>query len=105
MTQLSNPHTGPMGVRPPQRGTPSVEAGRHRLDQIDTTIRTLIAVRREVSHQVQSMRAAHGEARLAPGRENEIIAAYAAGLGPAGVDIALAILTACRGRIMLPDDF
>jgi chorismate mutase len=58
-----------------------------------------------VSRQVQAVRAAHGEARLVPARENEIIAAYTADLGPAGVEIALAILTACRGRIMLPDDF
>jgi chorismate mutase len=77
----------------------SVDEGRRALDEIDATLRQLVGTRREISHKIQKLRVQEGGPRIQHGRENEIIAAYADELGPRGVDIALAVLTLCRGSL------
>lgn len=77
----------------------SIDEGRQAIDDIDATLRRLVASRREVSRQIQERRATEGGPRIQHGRENEIIAAWSDELGPRGVDIALAILTLCRGSV------
>ncbi|MGF7234853.1 MAG: chorismate mutase [Frankia sp.] len=77
----------------------SIAEGRTRIDDIDATLRRLVADRREISRQVQARRATEGGPRIEHGRENEIIAAWSDEFGPSGVDIALAILTLCRGSL------
>lgn len=77
----------------------SIDEGRQAIDEIDAVLRRLVASRREVSRQIQALRAAEGGPRVQHGRENEIIAVWADELGPRGVDIALAVLTLCRGSL------
>lgn len=77
----------------------SIAEGRKAIDDIDVALRDLVAARREVSRQVQALRATEGGPRISHGRENEIITAWSDELGPRGVDIAMAILTLCRGAL------
>ena len=77
----------------------SIEEGRELINKIDAQIRSLVATRRDISRQVQALRSAAGGPRIQHGRENEIIAAWADELGPRGVEIALAVLTLCRGSL------
>jgi len=76
-----------------------VAEGRVRIDQIDAAIRDLVARRVAVSRQVQSLRKADGRPGIQHARENEIIGHYVETLGDPGVDIAMAVLTLCRGRV------
>jgi chorismate mutase len=98
----------PAGPAPASAGAPaatsaddvtSVDEGRRALDEIDATLRRLVATRREISHKIQKLRVQEGGPRIQHSRENEIIAAYSDELGPRGVDIALAVLTLCRGSL------
>jgi chorismate mutase len=75
----------------------SIADGRQAIDDIDAALRKLVSARRDVSRQIQALRSADGGPRIQHGRENEIIAAWADELGPHGVEIALAVLTLCRG--------
>jgi chorismate mutase len=77
----------------------SITEGRTLIDGIDLQLRDLLGVRREVSRQVQALRNSEGGPRVQHSRENEIIASWADELGPRGVEIALAILTLCRGSL------
>jgi chorismate mutase len=77
----------------------TIDEGRQLIDSIDAQLRSLVAVRRDVSRQIQTLRSADGGPRIQHGRENEIIAAWADQLGPRGVEIALAVLTLCRGTL------
>jgi chorismate mutase len=77
----------------------SIDEGRQLIDSIDAQLRSLVAIRRDVSRQIQTLRSADGGPRIQHGRENEIIAAWADHLGPRGVEIALAVLTLCRGTL------
>ena len=77
----------------------SVDDGRRVIDEIDATLRTLVASRREISRQIQALRAADGGPRVEHARENELVAAWSDELGPRGVEIILAILTLCRGTV------
>jgi len=77
----------------------SVDEGRHLIDDIDVQLRGLVASRRDISRQIQALRTADGGPRVQHGRENEIIASWADELGPRGVEIALAVLTLCRGSL------
>jgi len=76
-----------------------VAAGRATLDGIDKQIRELLALRIAVSKQVQALRRSQGEPNIQHQRENEVIARYVDEFGDPGTDIALAILTLCRGRL------
>ncbi|OAA25052.1 chorismate mutase [Frankia sp. EI5c] len=77
----------------------SIEEGRQMIDDIDARIRALVATRKEVSRQVQALRASEGGPRVEHGRENSIITSWADELGPRGAEIALAVLTLCRGNL------
>ncbi|MBL7501368.1 chorismate mutase [Frankia sp. CNm7] len=77
----------------------SIDEGRRLIDDIDVQLRALVAVRRDISRQIQTLRTGEGGPRVQHGRENEIIAAWADDLGPRGVEIALAVLTLCRGSL------
>jgi len=77
----------------------SIDEGRALIDDIDVQLRGLVAVRRDISRQIQTRRTTDGGPRVQHSRENEIIAAWADELGPRGVEIALAILTLCRGSL------
>jgi chorismate mutase len=77
----------------------SIDEGRRTIDGIDQQLRDLVAARRDVSARIQELRAAAGGPRIQHGRENEIISAWSEHLGPGGVDIALAVLTLCRGSL------
>ncbi|OHV37898.1 MULTISPECIES: chorismate mutase [Pseudofrankia] len=77
----------------------SIDEGRRLIDNLDVQLRDLVAVRRDISRQIQALRSADGGPRVQHGRENEIIAAWADELGPRGVEIALAVLTLCRGSL------
>jgi chorismate mutase len=89
--------TIPAGPTAPTIAT--VDEGRRLIDEIDIQLRDLVAVRRDVSRQVQTLRTGDGGPRVQHARENEIIAAWADELGPRGVEIALAVLTLCRGSL------
>jgi len=77
----------------------SIDEGRRLIDDLDVQLRDLVAVRRDISRQIQALRTTDGGPRVQHGRENEIIAAWADELGPRGVEIALAVLTLCRGSL------
>ncbi|CUU61166.1 chorismate mutase [Frankia sp. CcI49] len=77
----------------------SIDEGRQLIDDIDIRIRALVATRKDLSAQVQALRAAAGGPRVEHGRENAIITAWADELGPRGAEIALAVLTLCRGNL------
>jgi chorismate mutase len=77
----------------------SIAEGRGLIDGIDVRLRDLVTMRRDISRQVQTLRNTEGGPRIQHSRENEIIAAWADELGPRGVEIALAILTLCRGSL------
>jgi chorismate mutase len=86
-------------VTVPATTVTSITEGRQTIDEIDVALRRLVASRREISRQIQALRAAEGGPRVQHGRENEIIASWADELGPRGVDIALAVLNLCRGSL------
>ncbi len=77
----------------------SIVDGRQAINGIDTQLRALVGARLEVSRQIQALRCADGGPRIEHARENEIIAAWSQELGPRGVEIALSILTLCRGSL------
>ncbi|MEX5631480.1 chorismate mutase [Parafrankia sp. FMc2] len=77
----------------------SIDEGRHLIDDIDARLRALVSTRQELSRQVQALRAEAGGPRVQHGRENAIISSWADELGPRGAEIALAVLTLCRGNL------
>ncbi|ABD13165.1 chorismate mutase [Frankia sp. CcI156] len=77
----------------------SIDEGRQLIDDIDAQLRDLVATRRDLSQQIQALRSAEGGPRIQHARENEIIAIWADKLGPRGVEIAMAVLTLCRGTV------
>ena len=76
----------------------SVDEGRARLDAIDSSIIELLTQRKQVSKQVQALRVAAGGSRVEHSRENAIIKRWSEALGEGGVELAMAVLTHCRGR-------
>nr|WP_243407565.1 chorismate mutase [Frankia canadensis] len=80
----------------------TIAEGRQLIDDIDGQLRALLATRRDLSRQIQALRGIEGGPRIEHARENEIIAAWAEELGPRGVEIAMAVLTMCRGAASQP---
>jgi chorismate mutase len=76
----------------------TVEDGRVLIDEIDSELLLLLARRREVSAQIQSLRVEAGGSRVEHSRENAIIRHWADALGDGGAEMALAVLGHCRGR-------
>ncbi|CAO5182271.1 Chorismate mutase domain-containing protein [Frankia sp. AiPs1] len=100
-TAIPAPSTpGDTGPAQPVGSAPTISTiaeGRGLIDGIDAQLRALLANRRGLSSQIQALRQVEGGPRIEHARENEIIASWADELGPRGVEIALAVLTLCRG--------
>ncbi|MBM2619501.1 chorismate mutase [Actinoplanes sp. LDG1-06] len=76
-----------------------ISALRARIDGIDNSIVALFKERAEVSRHIGSARMAEGGTRIVLAREREVIAHYRESLGEPGVEIALLLLRAGRGRL------
>ena len=72
---------------------------RARLDDIDATIIRLWQERAAISQEVGRTRVAAGGTRLVLAREREILERFGAALGEDGVQLALLILRAGRGKL------
>jgi chorismate mutase len=101
-TAIPSPATpgGTLADAPRAGGAPTLRTipeGRQLIDDIDAQLRALLVTRRDLSGQIQALRATEGGPRIEHARENEIIALWADQLGPRGVEIAMAVLTLCRG--------
>jgi chorismate mutase len=85
---------------PVSAGEPAgVEQLRADVDQLDRDLQALVARRRELSHQIQALRLGRGGDRFDADREQAVIDAYAASLGPEGAALAEAVLRVCRGPV------
>jgi chorismate mutase len=73
-------------------------AGRARIDALDAQIIELVRQRVETSDELQRIRMATGEPRIAHTRELQIVDRYSAALGKPGAQLALTVLELCRGR-------
>jgi chorismate mutase len=81
-----------------QTAVTTVEHGRALIDDIDDRLLQLLAERRVVSTQIQSLRVEAGGSRVEHTRENAVIRRWADALGESGAELALAVLAHCRGR-------
>lgn len=72
---------------------------RNRIDEIDAAIIELWRERAAISGEVGRVRIASGGTRLVLSREREIVDRFGEALGPDGVQLALLILRAGRGRL------
>jgi chorismate mutase len=82
----------------PTDHTATLAAGRARIDEIDAQIVALVQERVATSAELQRIRMAAGEPRIAHTRELEIVARYSDQLGKPGATLALTVLELCRGR-------
>ncbi|MGW4111024.1 chorismate mutase [Actinosynnema sp. NPDC004786] len=76
---------------------------RDRIDQLDHALIHLLALRRDLSWQVQRERVAGGGPAGDPARERVVVRRYLDGLGEGGSIVAAAVLGLCRG-VDLPSD-
>jgi chorismate mutase len=76
-----------------------LEALRAAVDGLDHELRALVARRRELSNRIQALRLGRGGGRYDAGREQAVVDAYVAALGPEGADLAEAVLRVCRGPV------
>jgi chorismate mutase len=72
---------------------------RSRIDEIDDTMINLWRERAAISGEVGRVRIASGGTRLVLAREREIVDRFRDALGADGVQLALLILRAGRGRL------
>ncbi len=72
---------------------------RERIDEIDATLIELWKERAAISAEVGRVRIASGGTRLVLSREREIVDRFGEALGADGVQLALLILRAGRGRL------
>jgi chorismate mutase len=72
---------------------------RARIDEIDNALIQLWRERADISAEVGRIRMASGGTRLVLAREREIIDQFREALGADGVQLALLILRAGRGRL------
>lgn len=77
----------------------SIAACRALIDEVDEQILALITRRRQISREVQTRRMAAGGPRVELDRENAVLARFADRLGSPGRDLALAVLSLCRGPV------
>jgi chorismate mutase len=73
---------------------------RQRLDEIDQQLIELWQERAAISHEVGVTRVAAGGTRLSLAREQEILNRYRAALGEDGIQLAMLVLRAGRGRLI-----
>jgi chorismate mutase len=83
----------------PATAAERIAALRNRIDEIDSTLIELWRERAAISSEVGRVRIASGGTRLVLSREREIIDRFGAELGADGVQLALLILRAGRGRL------
>jgi chorismate mutase len=76
-----------------------VEELRASVDQLDQDLQALVARRRELSHRIQTLRLDRGGGRVDTDREQVVVDAYVAALGPEGAGLAEAVLRVCRGPV------
>lgn len=74
-------------------------APRHRIDELDARIIALVQERRTVSAGIQEARIASGGRRVHLAREMEILDRYRGALGRHGTQLAMTLLTLCRGKL------
>ncbi len=72
---------------------------RNRIDEIDQTLIDLWKERAAISGEVGRVRIASGGTRLVLSREREIVDRFREALGADGVQLALLILRAGRGKL------
>ena len=72
---------------------------RQRIDEIDAALISLWQERAAISQEVGRTRVAAGGTRLVLAREREILERFGAALGEDGVQLALLILRAGRGKL------
>jgi chorismate mutase len=92
-----------LSARYPLDAVVSVDSGRRILDQIDDELLAVVEHRRQVSAVVQRIRQAEGGPRVLYTRENEIIQRYAQSVGSVGAQLAMLVLTYCRGTTASDD--
>jgi chorismate mutase len=91
--------------KPMTSGTPDTGASTHigelrtRIDEIDNALIELWRERAAISGEVGRVRIASGGTRLVLSREREIVDRFRDALGADGVQLALLILRAGRGRL------
>jgi chorismate mutase len=73
---------------------------RRRLDEIDERLIELWQERAAISHEVGVTRVASGGTRLSLAREQEILNRYREALGEDGIQLAMLVLRAGRGRLI-----
>ena len=71
---------------------------RVRIDQLDTRILGLVRDRMEISENIQRIRVESGGRRVHLSREMEILDHYSTELGRSGRDLAMTLLSLCRGH-------
>jgi len=76
----------------------ALASGRAHIDDIDARIIALVQERITTSAELQRIRMAAGEPRIAHTRELQIVERYASALGKPGGSLALTVLELCRGR-------
>lgn len=90
----------PAGPDSAGQPTPAgVLSGREQIDDLDARILALIGERVHTAAKIQASRIAEGGRRLDLKRETEIIARYREALGRPGVNVAMAVLELCRGKV------
>ena len=94
-----------LSARYPLDAVDSVDTGRRLLDQIDDELLAIVQHRRQVSAVVQQLRLAEGGPRVLYARENQIIQRYAQSVGSSGAQLAMLVLTYCRGSSPTDDPF
>jgi chorismate mutase len=75
----------------------SIAEGRELIDELDEAIRDVIVLRRRVAWRIQKLRMTTGGGRIDMSREYEVTRGFLDALGPAGSEIAVALLLLCRG--------
>jgi chorismate mutase len=80
-------------------GDETVDRLRAGIDEVDARLQQLAARRRQLSNQIQSLRVRGGGVRYDADREQRVVDAYVAVLGPDGADFAEAVLRLCRGPV------
>lgn len=75
----------------------SIAEGRELIDELDDLIRDVIVLRRRVAWRIQKLRMTAGGGRIEMSREYEVTRRFLDALGPAGGEVAVALLLLCRG--------
>lgn len=89
--------TPPDSTRTAAQAADAIPVLRGQIDALDAAIIRLVDERTRVSRRIQTARMNAGGTRVELGRERVVLAAYRAGLGADGPQLADAVLQVCRG--------